>query len=50
MASTPTKSPVAPPEGRLVYVTEETAFSDPEAVLSPWTVAWFVDETGGERA
>ncbi len=49
LASTPAKSPVMPPEGRLVYATEEAAISGPEAVLPAWTVAWFVNETGSGR-
>lgn len=49
MASTPAKSPAAPPGGRLVYATEEPADMGSAAPLQPWTVAWFVDETGGGR-
>ena len=49
MASTPSKSPVAPPSGRLVYATDETAVSGRASQLPPWTVAWFVDESGMGR-
>ena len=49
MASTLAKSPAAPPGGRLVYATEKPVDSGSAVPLPPWTVAWFVDETGGGR-
>jgi 1,4-alpha-glucan branching enzyme len=49
MASTPAKSPAARPEGRLVYATEKIADPGSAAPLPPWTVLWFVDETGTGR-
>lgn len=50
VASEPAQSLVVPDAARLIYATDVSTDRARETLLAPWTVAWFVDDSGkGKR-